>query len=760
MPPVLVDVALPLPLEQTFTYRVPPGLRHAAEVGGRAVVPFRGRSLTGVIVEEGGPADEFDGGFHLKDLKRLLDERPALPKSLLRLTHWMAEYYVCSWGEALNAALPPGGKDVSPKRERYLRLAAPHRTPEAARALKEEVRGAKQKAALGALADFMEEGEQEPVRAEVGRRAEASSSTLRSLVEKGFVEEVEREVRRSPFDEEQPPPAPPEHALTPAQEKALAEVEQAVRDGSYKTFLLHGVTGSGKTEVYIAALKETLQQGRTGIVLVPEIALTPQTVRRFRAHFPGEVAVLHSQMSRGERFDAWRSLREGRYRIAVGPRSAVLAPLADVGLIVVDEEHETSYKQHDPAPRYHARDVAVMRASMEGAACVLGSATPSLESKQNADCGKYRLLSLPERVPVDGGRTAQLPTVRILDLTRERKKPGFTGALSVPLQEAIRERLARGEQTILLQNRRGYAPVVECADCGFAPNCPNCAVTLTYHKARRHLRCHYCGHAQRLPERCPACVDSEGRLVQLGTGTQRVEEELAEAFPEARLARMDRDTTSRKGAHARILRRFRTGEADILLGTQMIAKGLDFGRVTLVGVVSADTGLLFPDFRAEEHTFQLLMQVAGRAGRADRAGEVLLQTRNPDHPALQCAARHDYDRFARQTLEERRMLGYPPFGRVVALEFRGPERRRVEQIAESWTQALQRRAGDALDVMGPEPAAVSRIKGQHRFRTLLKVPPGHPPKTVQRWLRAVSEEQGGTPRGYHATIDVDAVGLL
>ena len=775
---MLVDVALPLPLEQTFTYRVPPALRRTASnydtlVGGHAVVPFRGRSLTGVIVEEGGPADEFDGGFQLKDLTRLLDERPALPPHLLRLTRWMAQYYVCSWGEALGAALPPGGQDVTPKHERCLRLVEQHRSPGAARALKGDVRGAKQKAALGVLAQFLEEDEEAPVRAEVGRRAEAPSSTLRSLVEKGFVEDIEREVRRSPFADEAPPPAPPQHELTGAQQEALGAVRERVQAGGYETFLLHGVTGSGKTEVYIAALKETLRQGRTGIVLVPEIALTPQTVRRFRAHFPGEVAVLHSQLSRGERFDAWRSLREGRYRVAVGPRSAVLAPLLDVGLIVVDEEHETSYKQHDPAPRYHARDVAVMRASMEGAACVLGSATPSLESKQNAagsdDSGKYRLLRLPERVPTGAnGQIAQLPDVRILDLTRERKKPGFTGALSVPLQEAIRERLDRGEQTILLQNRRGFAPVVECTDCGFAPRCPNCSVSLTYHRGHngrsRRLRCHYCGHRQRLPERCPACVEGSGHLAQLGTGTQRVEEELKDAFPEARLARMDRDTTSRKGAHAKILKRFRTGAADILLGTQMIAKGLDFGGVTLVGVVSADTGLLFPDFRAEEHTFQLLMQVAGRAGRADRAGEVLFQTRNPDHPALQCAAQHDYDSFARQTLDDREALGYPPFGRVVALEFRGPERERAEGLAEAWTQALRRRAGDRLEVMGPEPAAVSRVKGQHRFRTLLKVaqdPSGRVPMTaVQRLLRAVSEAQGAPPKGYHATIDVDAVGLL
>ncbi|HYG69777.1 MAG TPA: primosomal protein N', partial [Anaeromyxobacteraceae bacterium] len=415
----------------------------------------------------------------------------------------------------------------------------------------------------------------------------------------------------------------------PAQAAALGEIEGALAAGRPRTFLLHGVTGSGKTEVYIRAIRAALAQGKTALVLVPEIALTPQTVRRFRAHFGDRVAVLHSRMSDGERYDAWRAIRDGRYPIVIGPRSAVFAPLENLGLVVVDEEHEASYKQFDPAPRYHARDVAVMRAHRAGAVCVLGSATPSLESLANAKAAKYRLLKMPERVPVRGKQPAPLPPVRVVDLAREKEVRRLKGALSHDLRNAIRARLDRREQVILLQNRRGYAPVLTCDDCGFTPHCRDCAVSLTVHKPRRQLRCHYCGWTERQPDACPKC--GSGALALLGAGTQRVEEELAEAFPEARVLRMDLDTTARRGAHRRLLDAFGSGEADVLLGTQMVAKGLDFPRVTLVGVVNADTGMLLPDFRAAERTFQLLAQVAGRAGRRDLPGEVILQTRNPGH---------------------------------------------------------------------------------------------------------------------------------
>jgi len=822
-----VNVVLPLPVEQTYTYRVPAELHPAAELGCRVLVPFGSRRLTGVIVKPGPAPSSLD--FEVKDVLDVLDDVPACTEEMRRLTRWIADYYVCSWGEAMKAALPSGtdvqterrltrtdaepgdwadhdvashvlrdlsehdtttlsalrkrigdpvplslirrladdglvemettlsDPSVSAKTERHLRFAPAFRHDGAAQDLIEQLRGAKQKAVVEALDGFAAEGVHEPLQSDVMERAEASYSTVNSLVDKGMVEVVEKEVRRSPLDGLPDPGAPPNHTLNADQQQALDAVTGAVDNRAYQTFLLHGVTGSGKTEVYIAALKRVLAQGRTGIILVPEIALTPQTVQRFRSHFGDQIAVLHSQMSMGERYDAWRSLREGRLSIAIGPRSAILAPLQNLGLIVVDEEHEHSYKQFDPAPRYHARDVAVMRAHMNDAVCVLGSATPSLESTMNARWGKYERLTLPERVPDSSGQAAQLPEVRVLDLTLQRKKHQLDGTLSDPLRDAIRTRLDRNEQTILLLNRRGYAPVVECDNCGWAPTCSDCSVTMTFHKRRSgQLRCHYCGRTRKRPRRCPTCGAQE--LSQIGTGTQRVEEELESLFPEADVLRMDRDTTSQKGAHHDILDRFRNG-ADILLGTQMIAKGLDFSRVTLVGVVDADVGLLLPDFRAEERTFQLLTQVAGRAGRADLRGEVILQTRNPDHSAIRYATSHDYAGFAEEALAERREFGYPPFGHVAGVEVRGPQRQRAEQLAERWTQQLRNHTGGPIDVLGPEPAFIERVKKQYRFRTILKARNAKH-GALQKALRRTKVAFGSVPNGYHVSIDVDALGLL
>jgi primosomal protein N' (replication factor Y) len=718
-----------------------------ARAGCRVRVPFGPRRLVGVIVEtDAEPPD----GVSLKDVLDVIDtDRPALTGELLNLTRWMANYYVCAWGEAAKAALPPAGEN--PKTAYHLRLTADGASADA---LKEQLRGHRQRAVIDALFSYLDEGEPTPLQTDVKARTEAPASTIASLVEKGMVERFEQEIKRSPFADVAPPDDPPQHSFYPAQERAFERIRKPISEERYRTFLLHGVTGSGKTAVYIAALRETLARGKSGIILVPEIALTPQTVRRFRRHFPDEVAVFHSQMNAGERYDAWRQLRAGERRIVIGPRSAVLAPLRDVGLIVVDEEHETSYKQFDPAPRYHARDVAVMRARQTGAACVLGSATPSLESTMNAHREKYTRLEMPERVPALKG---ELPEVQIVDLTKERKKRQLAGGvLSKPLRDGIRERLGRDEQTILLQNRRGYAPIVECADCGFSPTCGDCSVTLTFHKSGgRGLRCHYCGKKRRFPRECPSCG---GSMERLGTGTQRVVEELEKAFPEASVTRMDRDATRRKDAHRRILNEFGSGEADVLVGTQMVAKGLDFHRVTLVGVVNADAGLLMPDFRATEHTFQLLTQVAGRAGRADLRGEVLLQTRNPKSPTLQHALSHDYKSFARHALRERRALRYPPFGRIAAVEFRGPGKKKAKRIGRQWTAEAERRT-EQIDVIGPEPALVERVKRNYRFRTILKAARSVLPGRIQRLLRAATDAAGSVPNGYRLAIDVDAARL-
>ncbi len=649
------------------------------------------------------------------------------------------------------------------KKEKHLRLADPIGDESTLQHLKSTLPGTKQRALVDALYHMHREGEDEPSQAAVLTRSGAGSSTARSLVDRGILRLVDKEVMRTPLgDLPLDARPPPNHALHAAQEKALQAIEGAIEAGRFETFLLHGITGSGKTEVYIHALKRVTDGGKTGIILVPEIALTPQTVSRFQAHFGDRIAVLHSRMSLGERFDAWRHLRKGRYPIVIGPRSAILAPLSDIGLIIVDEEHEGSYKQFDPAPRYHARDVAVMRASMNQAVCILGSATPSLESYYNAtQASKYTYLSMPDRVPVPGTapgkkEMAQLPVVKTIDLSLEKKKHRLPGILSAPLRQALSDRLQREEQVILLQNRRGYSSILLCQSCGWTPMCSDCAVTLTYHKVQQQLRCHYCGKTEQITRRCPQCGGAD--LARIGAGTQRVEEELDAYFPEARVLRMDLDTTSGKNAHHKILDQFGRGAADVLLGTQMVAKGLDFARVTLVGVINADVGMLLPDFRAEERTFQLLTQVAGRAGRAGSPGEVLLQTRNPKHAVLQFALRHDYIQFARSALRDREALMYPPYGRIARIEFKGPEDRVVERLSKTWARVLKPLPG--VQVLGPQPALISRIQKQYRHHVILKAHRSVSYQALRAMISEATNRSQGFPRHYRMVIDIDAMSLL
>ena len=800
-----------MPLPRTFTYSVPPALITKARIGCRVEVPFGKRRLSGVIV---GPGQSAVPARRLRDLKEVLESTPSVSHNMLQLTRWIANYYVCSWGEALRAALPTGLD-----RKTVVRVQATTKNPEAgcdplmaeilayvrrfpgatvaglrnagiaapatllrrleadgliqitrskrgpsvqkkfndtltlAENLIVPVRGHKQQAIIDALVSLQKEGVVAPEKKEVLRRADASSTSLRSLVDKGIVHVTREEAIRAPV------PPPPIRAssvvLHPAQEAALASVCSALTDGQYHGFLLHGVTGSGKTEVYLAALSETLAQGRTGIVLVPEIALTPQTVRRFRHRFGNRVAVLHSRMSQGERYDTWRQLQDGRCSVVIGPRSAILAPLSNIGLIVVDEEHEGSYKQHEPAPRYHARDVALIRARMEKAVCILGTATPSLESLHNAHTGKLSLLNMPDRIPVRSGKPAALPTIRMVDLVTEQKKKRLSGSFSVPLQNAIAERLDRKEQVILLQNRRGFAPFLQCMECGFVPTCRDCSVTLTYHKTHQRLRCHFCLRSEGLITRCPKCSASE--MTMVGAGTQRVEEELDALFPAAEVLRMDLDTTRRKDSHVKLLSRFESGKADILLGTQMVAKGLDFGRVTLVGVIGADIGMHLPDFRAEERTFQLLMQVAGRAGRADLKGEVLIQTRRPDHPVFQYITSHDYMAFAKTLLEDRRQLSFPPYARLVSVHFRGPDEDRVAALAREHTATLRKAFPDSVTLIGPGASFVKRVKKQYRYQTLVKAPKHE--VGLQHSVREAFSSLERPPAPYRMFANVDPVGM-
>jgi primosomal protein N' (replication factor Y) (superfamily II helicase) len=744
----LVEVALPLPMPRTFTYRV----EGEVEPGTRVEVPFGPRRLVGWVVA----ASERPERDRIRPVHSVLDSSPSADADMLELARWIASYYLSSVGLVLRAALPnpmgtPGADRVKTRRVLRLTRELPTLT------LRDEVFGQANR-----QRECFELVEAAGGTVAVATLADQrfSHSVLRGLVDRGVAELGDEEVERDPFAGI-PAAEGAVPDLTGAQDAALAPLLAAAR-GSGGTFLIRGVTGSGKTRVYVELLEEVVRhQGRGAIVLVPEIALTPQTVDRFRARFGDDVAVLHSALSEGERYDAWRLLRSGARRIAVGARSAVFAPVRDLGAIVVDEEHESSYKQGE-APRYHAREVAIMRARMAGAVCLLGSATPALESWANARSGKYTLLELPERVE---GRP--LPTVRIVDLRAERTareprrdQPAHGPlVLSDALHDAIQHRLDRSEQVILLLNRRGYASFVQCRACGHVWQCGRCNVSLTYHRTRRRLVCHYCFHDETPPRGCSECGSQD--LSFRGLGTEQVERIVTESFPAARVARMDVDTTSGRWAHHQILGRVGRLEVDILLGTQMIAKGLDFHNVTLVGVINADVGLNLPDFRAGERTFQLLTQVAGRAGRGDRAGEVFIQTAVPGHFAIRSAVAHDYVAFAEHELQQRDDPPYPPRVRLANVVVSGIDEVRVQEAAESLASSATSTArglgARAVHLLGPAPCAIDRIRERWRWHFLLRSPSAQQLGDV---CRDLYREHGTGNDPIRIIIDRDPVALL
>lgn len=554
--------------------------------------------------------------------------------------------------------------------------------------------------------------------ADILERTRSSSSAMKALQEKGAVIVEDIEVSREEIlDEDFGTDGIVDgdaNTIVPNEDqaKAISAITEEIGNG-FVPFLLYGVTGSGKTQVYIESIRDAIRKGKRGILLVPEIALTVQLVERFKSVFGERIVLLHSRMSEGERFDGWRRAASGDCDLVIGPRSALFAPVRNVGVIVVDEEHESSYKQYDAQPRYNARDAAVVRGSIEGAVVVLGSATPSVESFYNAKRGKYRLLELPNRI--DGARE---PKMLLVDTKTARKQNLMRGSLSTTLIAAIRERIKKSEGTILFQNRRGFASRIECTNCAHSPMCPDCAVTLTYHKGIEQLRCHYCGYSRKRDNQCEICGNHD--LRQPGIGTQKVEEELAAELPEARIRRMDLDTTSKKGAHKKMLSEFGKGMIDVLLGTQMVAKGLDFPRVSLVGVVSADTQLLLPDFRSGERTFQLITQVAGRAGRrSDTPGEVIVQTGNPEHPAIRAAFSKDYMAMFEEELQGRKELGYPPFSRFILIEFRSKEREEAEQHARTFRKLLPNQH-PALEILGPTAALIWKLRGYYRYQIFVK----------------------------------------
>lgn len=745
-----VEVALPVPLRRVFTYDVPAGLRGALRPGNRVAVPFSRRKLAGFVV--GGREELPEGVARALPVAGLLEAEPVFTAELLSFLERASKYYMSPLGEVLRAAAPalPTGAMRRLRADGFLETdenlpgqRVAHRTTWKVR--RTDIAetgfrlGARQKQLLERLARgpaLLEE-----LRAELGD----ARAVVRSLTSKGLVEFEELEAVRDPFF--RAPVArdlPP--ALNVAQAHALDAITAAIEGRTAGAFLLHGVTGSGKTEVYLRAIDRARNEGLGALLLVPEIALTPQLVARFRARFGDDIAVLHSGLTPRQRDDAWQLLRKGRVQVAIGARSALFAPIAELGLIIVDEEHDPSFKQ-DEGFRYHARDMALLRGKYANAVCVLGSATPSIESYHRATEGRIRLLSLPERAT-----GATLPMVEIVDLKRHRRGPSGHPFLSGPIHAALSECLTSGHQAILFLNRRGFSPSVRCVACGAVASCPACSVALTEHRAQGLLRCHYCDFQKAFATACAECGAQDYQ--RLGVGTEQLEQALSESFPQATIARLDRDTASSDGVEP-VLDRLRSGEIDVLVGTQMVTKGHDIAGVTLVGVVLADQSLAFPDFRASERTFQLLAQVAGRAGRAEKPGKVILQTFQPEHHAVRLAAQHDYERFFAVEIAERKEVGYPPFARLVSVRVHaGAEadaRRATGVLAETARAHVAVREG-AVQVLGPAPAPISRLRGRYHYRLLLK-------SADRKLLRQVAArlasriDQGLPPA--HATLDVD-----
>ncbi|MEO5657714.1 MAG: primosomal protein N' [Nitrospiria bacterium] len=788
-------VVVPAKPERIFHYRVPSALAGSVQPGMRVRVPFGPRSLDGYVVQL---LDRSDVET-VKPLTAVLDAEPILGPSILALTRWMAEYYLAPWGKVLAAAVPAGLKVGAEKRviltdagravdEAGVRGAVQRRILAALRSHPGPItlaRLAKRAGSIAGLPALLDRGwvteaptapgptprlrpyvslvdagllpsgtgprgplqravlEALAVRhgAFVSDLGLGAGAACRALASRGVVTMSLREPACDPYGRvSESTPAP---VLTADQGSAVSTLVDALSRRRFAPYLLWGVTGSGKTEVYLQAMASALAMGRGCLLLVPEIGLTGQIVQQVRARFGDEVAVLHSGLSSRERFAAWTRIRRGQAHVALGTRSALWAPLPNVGLIVVDEEQDASYKQEDGV-RYHARDSAVVLGSQAGAVVVLGSATPSLESYANAVAGRYGLLRLPDRV-----ESRSLPTVRLVGLGAG---PDGGDVLSPELHAGIDARLVRGEQVLLLLNRRGYAPVVVCRDCGVAARCPQCSVGLTYHRERGKLCCHYCGFSIAPKDRCEGCGGH--RITLRGVGTEQVEERLRAAWPSARVARMDRDTTQSRLAHDGLLDAMRRGDTDILVGTQMIAKGHDLPNVTLVGIINADVGLSLPDFRATERVFQLLAQAAGRSGRGERPGEVIVQTRRPTHEAFLFAQRHDVAGFYEQELLRRRELGYPPYGRLAIVLMTGIDERRVIDAAAAAASAGAELAADGVSLLGPAPAPLWRLKGRHRWQLILKGPRGPAVRDAAHSL-VTTLRAGRLPRGVTVDLNVD-----
>lgn len=821
--PHYVQIAVPVHLSKTFTYRLPPAIQRAARVGSRVMVQLGTKPVTGYIVAL---LPRLRSGTSLidseiKDVQELLDVDPPLTPDVLEITRWVADYYAAPWGEVMRAALPAGinttveqmvsitsrgreelalieGRGDAKVSTRALRVLADKgesevgafslrmgatKTPKWLRELETEgliersyrtrsiATSAKRRRAVRLVDPEVADSQATETRvtkaqqraidvlranqngmsvSELIKAANVSESVVRTLAKRRALEEFQEKVRRDPLSRAELPDAET-FKLTTAQIEALRQIEERLRAKGFSPMLLHGVTGSGKTEIYVRAMRAALDMNRGAMMLVPEIALTPILSRRLRAHFGDQIAIFHSSLSKGERFDEWSRLRRGEARVVLGTRSAVFAPVKDLGVIIIDEEQDASYRQEE-SPFYHARDTAIVRAQKQSAVVILGSATPSLESFHNAQAGKYQYLHLPERVANRPMARAEMIDMR--EVFARRKKPAV---FSDELLREIEHTHARGEQSIILLNRRGYSSFILCRSCGESINCPNCDVTLTYHQSDRTLVCHYCNHHQRAPSQCPACGSKY--IYYVGEGTEQIEEMLRKRFPALRIGRIDRDTKLRRHQFEKTLLDFAKGELDLLVGTQMLAKGHDFPNVTLVGVVSVDAGLALPDFRAAERAFQLITQVAGRAGRGELPGRVLIQTYHPHHYALRHACAQDYRGFYDEEIRHRRNHGYPPFVALALLLVRHKDAARAIAIGQQLRNALVEANRDhACRVLGPAPAPFARLRGEHRVQLLIKSRSRKQMRAVIDAAMKALEKDGGDLRS--VTLEIDPVSMM
>jgi primosomal protein N' (replication factor Y) len=742
VPQPIAKVVVDLALDREFDYRIPTQLAGIVQIGSRVVVPFGKTTAQGYVV---GMADNSQYP-RLKEISEVIGKKPLLGDKILELTRWMGKYYCCPVELCVKCALPEVVRKakISWKERQFVRPGKI--SPEDYDRLRK--RAPKQARIL----DVLQKSEGMFV-FKLLKLADTDAATVKKLAQKGYAQVSDQVDERDPFGGEVFLPTTP-LSLTPDQQKALdlckAAIDQTSSSSAPSPVLIHGVTGSGKTEIYLQAIEHALHQGKDSIVLVPEISLTPQTVERFRARFQNQrITVLHSNLSAGERHDQWHKIRDGESHIVIGARSAVFAPVQALGLIVIDEEHETSYKQ-DEAPHYNARDIAVMRAKIERAAVVLGSATPSLESFYNARRGRYTLAELPTRVD-----NQKMPVIRIVDMRQEAIRQKGRYVLSVKLRDAIQKRLDKHEQVILFLNRRGYATHMFCPKCGHIAKCPNCSVSLTYHRNASQLLCHLCGHIIRAPTNCPECRDPAIRYA--GMGTEKVESAIQNSFPKARVQRMDSDMMTRKTLYREILGAFRVGKIDILVGTQMIAKGLHFPNVTLVGIIYADMALHLPDFRAGERTFQLLVQVAGRAGRGDVEGEVIVQSFTPFHSAIQYARQHDFVGFYEQEIEFREQLRYPPLSRLICITARSRSESKASFYTQALTRELQKRIPDKVAVVAdPTPAPLAKVQNQYRYQVMLRTQ--HIMQVVESLSRVLASLN--PPDDVKIAVDVDPLSLL